>query len=139
MTRVTHTVASKLPTKRRGGSSNEKQTVAQLTSLAYEHGINSADLDVLLAEVITAGGPGRLDQASLAAIVRNLYPASRVSSEAVLAVVGCLGHGELRPSLVIQAMLLRWLILVHHVLESRDVLARAYGVLFNLLDTAAIR
>lgn len=59
--------------------------------------------------------------------------------DAVLRVVGCLGVGALKPSLNVQAALLRWLVMVYHVVEGRGVLARAYPVLFNLLDVAAIR
>lgn len=60
-------------------------------------------------------------------------------ADAVLAVVGCLGVGELKPTLNVQAALLRWLVMVYHVVDSPGVLARAYPVLFNLLDVAAIR
>lgn len=60
-------------------------------------------------------------------------------SSAVLAVVGCLGVGELKPTLNVQAALLRWLVMVYHVIDGPGVLARAYPVLFNLLDVAAIR
>jgi centromere protein I len=80
-----------------------------------------------------------LDQASVAAIVRNLFPAAKVPGDAILDVIGCLGLGELKPSLTIQSHLLRWLVMVYHVLEEPDTLSRAYAVLFNLLDTAAIR
>lgn len=72
-------------------------------------------------------------------LVRGLYPASRVTPSQALRVVGALGHGRLKPSLAMQALLLRWLVMVYHVLEEPAVLARAYPVLFNLLDTAAIR
>ncbi|KAI8291069.1 hypothetical protein K4K60_003096 [Colletotrichum sp. SAR11_57] len=53
--------------------------------------------------------------------------------------VGCLGHGELKPSLNLQSNLLKWLIMAYHVIENSAVLSQAYAVLFNLLDTAAIR
>lgn len=83
--------------------------------------------------------PGHLDQASLGAIVRNLYPAAAVPAEVVLGVVGCLGVGELKPTLNIQSALLRWLVMVYHAIETPGILGRAYPVLFNLLDVAAIR
>lgn len=71
--------------------------------------------------------------------MRSLYPAGPVSDDVVLTVVGSLGHGQLKPSLPIQSLLLRWLVMVYHILDSRAVLSRSYAVLFNLLDTAAIR
>jgi centromere protein I len=83
--------------------------------------------------------PSHLDQGSLNILLRNLYPATPVDGEIVIKIIACLGHGALKPSLAIQAALLRWLIMVHHIIEKQDVLPRAYSVLFNLLDTAAIR
>ncbi|UKZ57804.1 hypothetical protein TrVGV298_011665 [Trichoderma virens] len=127
-------VASKTPAKSRGTSI--KPTVASLTSLAYENGLLPNALDELVGLLVT---PSHLDQASLAAIARNLYPVARVSRHVAIRVIGALGHGNLKPSLNVQVALLKWLIMVHHVLETPAVLAQAYGVLFNLLDTAAIR
>ncbi|KAJ2987732.1 hypothetical protein NUW58_g4341 [Xylaria curta] len=126
--------ASKLPAKQRATS--VKPTVGQLTSLAYERGLLPADLNELI-DLVTA--PNFLDQASLAAIVKNLYPASFVSGDIIIKVIGCLGHGKLKPSLTIQAALLKWLIMIQSVAENRDYFIRAYPVLFNLLDTAALR
>lgn len=126
--------ASKLPAKSRGA--NIKPTVASLASLAYENGLLPTALDQLVSLLVT---PSHLDQASLNAIARNLYPVARVSRDVVVRIIGALGHGTLKPSLTIQVALLKWLIMIHHVLETPVVLAQAYGVLFNLLDTAAIR
>ncbi len=72
-------------------------------------------------------------------LLRGLYPVTRVPGACVLRVVGALGHGRLKPSMAMQALLLRWLVMVYHVLEAPGVLSQAYPVLFNLLDTAAIR
>ncbi|KAI1129420.1 Mis6-domain-containing protein [Nemania abortiva] len=126
--------ASKLPAKQRG--TNIKPTVDELGSLAYDQGLLPADLSELI-DLVTA--PSFLDQASLAAIVRNLYPATSVSGDLIIKVIGCLGHGKLKPSLTIQAALLKWLIMVQHVVENQNHLFQTYPVLFNLLDTAALR
>lgn len=129
-----NTVASKKPPKSR--QTNVKPTVANLASVAYDKGLLPDALDELIDVVTT---PNYLDQASLATIVRNLYPATRVSRDVVLRVLSCFGHGKLKASLNIQAALLRWLVLVYHALETPAVLSQAYTVLFNLLDTVAIR
>ncbi|GKU01728.1 unnamed protein product [Fusarium langsethiae] len=126
--------ASKVPAKTRATSI--KPTIANLTSLSYEWGLLPETLDSLVNLVTT---PNYLDQASQAVIVRNLYPAEAVSRDSVLRVVSCLGHGTLKPSLTLQAALIKWLITVHHTLESPQVLSQAYPVLFNLLDTTATR
>ncbi|KAH7318624.1 Mis6-domain-containing protein [Stachybotrys elegans] len=126
--------ASKLPPKSR--SVDIKPVVANLTSLVYDNGLLPDDLAQLVHLVAT---PSHLDQASLSAIVRNLYPADRISAEVITRIVGAFGHGKLKPSLNIQAALLKWLVMVYHALETPIILSQAYSVLFNLLDTAAIR
>ena len=80
-----------------------------------------------------------LDQASLASLARNLYPLAKVDDETVLKIVSCLGHGQLKPTLPLQGLLLRWLVMVYHLLQNPSILSQVYGVLFNLLDTAAVR
>ncbi|WZH45059.1 Mis6-domain-containing protein [Fusarium acuminatum] len=126
--------SSKVPAKTRATSI--KPTITNLTSLCYEWGLLPETLDHLIDLVTT---PNHLDQASQAAIIGNLYPAAPVSRESTLRVISCLGHGALKPSLTLQAALLKWLITVHHTLESPQVLSQVYPVLFNLLDTAATR
>ncbi|EXF81045.1 hypothetical protein CFIO01_10529 [Colletotrichum fioriniae PJ7] len=126
--------ASKLPTKRRATSI--KPTVEKVASYAFENGLLPEPLSELI-DLLTR--PNLLDQASLNTILKNLYPATRLSSDVVLRVVGCLGHGELKPSLVLQSNILKWLIMAYHVIEKPGILSQAYAVLFNLLDTAAIR
>ncbi|KAI1331956.1 Mis6-domain-containing protein [Xylariaceae sp. FL0255] len=126
--------ASKLSTKQRGTSI--KPTVEKLSSLAYDQGLLPTDLNELIDLVTT---PSSLDQASLASIVRNLYPAASVSREIIVKVVGCLGHGKLKPSLAIQSALLKWLIMIQHVVENRNALSQTYPILFNLLDTSVLR
>ncbi|KAJ0160283.1 Centromere protein I [Colletotrichum tanaceti] len=126
--------ASGLPAKRRATSI--KPTVEKIATSAYDSGLLPGPLSELI-DLLTR--PNHLDQASLNALVKNLYPATRLSGDAVLRVVGCLGHGELKPSLVLQSNILKWLIMVYHVIEKPAILSQAYAVLFNLLDTAAIR
>ncbi|KAH6689011.1 Mis6 domain-containing protein [Plectosphaerella plurivora] len=128
------TEASKLPAKKRGTSI--KPTVERLTSAIYEHGLESEQLGKLLDLICT---PSYLDQASLNALINNLYPATSIRSDDILKMVGCLGQGELKPSYSIQAGLLRWLVMVYHVIQEPVILSHAYAVLFNLLETAAIR
>lgn len=126
--------ASKLPAKAR--STNIKLTVANLTSTAYNRGLLPDALNELIDLATT---PSHLDQASLNAIVRNLYPATRISKNVVIRVVASLGHGRLKPNLNLQVALVRWLILVYHFLEAPAVLSQTYQILFSLLDTAALR
>ena len=126
--------ASKIPAKRR--KTSIRSTVERTTAILYDRGALPDELSRLV-DLLTIRS--HLDQASLAAIVRNLYPSAKVSNDVVFRIVGALGHGQLKPSLPLQALFLRWLVMVYHCLENQTVLSQAYGVLFNLLDTAAIR
>ncbi|KAK8017449.1 hypothetical protein PG993_013775 [Apiospora rasikravindrae] len=126
---------AKLKAKSRGTSI--KPAVETLGSACYENGVLPDDLKELIDLVTTSAG-NYLDQASLNSIIRNLYPATKVASEIVIKVVACLGHGVLKPSLAIQAALLRWIIMINHVVDG-NALSQSYPVLFNLLDTAALR
>jgi centromere protein I len=80
-----------------------------------------------------------LEQGSLAALIRNLYPASKVPDAIVIKVVGSLGHGRVKVSLTSQGLLLKWLVMVYDVLQNQSLLSQLYSVIFNLLDTTAIR
>ncbi|KAK4152641.1 centromere protein I [Chaetomidium leptoderma] len=126
--------ASNVPAKRR--KTGIKPTVERTTELLYGRGGLPDEL-ARLVDLLTTRN--HLDQASLGAIVRNLYPSAKVSDELVLRFVGALGHGQLKPSLPLQALFLRWLVMVYHLLQNPAILSQAYAVLFNLLDTAAIR
>ncbi|KAI0897907.1 Mis6-domain-containing protein [Annulohypoxylon nitens] len=126
--------ASKLTAKQRG--SNVKPTVEKLASLSYEQGLLPEDLSQLI-ELLTT--PNFLDQASLGNVLRNLYPAAAVNADFVVKVIGSLGHGKLKPSLAIQGALVKWLIMIYHIIDHQAILSQAYSVLFNLLDTATIR
>jgi centromere protein I len=126
--------ASKLPAKQR--KTGIKSTIERAAAILYERGAFPHEL-IRLVDLLTIRN--HLDQASLAVLVRNLYPSAKVGDDTVLRFVGALGHGHLKPSLPLQALFLRWLVMVYHLLENPAVLSQAYAVLFNLLDTAAIR
>lgn len=106
------------------------------TGLLYDRGALPDELSRIIDLVTTRN---HLDQATLGALTRNLYPVRKVGVDATLRVVGALGHGQLKPSLVLQGLLLRWLVMAYHMLEDATILSRTYGVFFNLLDTAVIR
>jgi centromere protein I len=120
-----------------------KQRVAKISILvdnvclrAHEDGLPNASLSRLV-DLITL--PNELDQASLGSLVRNIYPASKVPDAIVTRVVGSLGHGQTKCSYTVQTMLLKWLVMVYDVLENTSIFSQLYGILFNLLDTVAIR
>ena len=107
-----------------------------ITRFAFEHGLANDALETLV-DILSQ--PNELDQASIVALVRNLYPASKLRSSAIIKVVGCLGHGKRKAAAPTQVALVKWIIMVYDVLESRGIVSQFYGVFFNLLDTLSIR
>lgn len=128
------TIVAKIPARQR--TDHVGALIDRICSLASEEGFVN---ESLLTVVDTITQPQELDQASVSKLVRVLYPAQRVPDAVIIRVVNCLGHSQSKPSLTSQAALLRWLVLVHDVLQDPTVLSKLYAVLFNLLDTFAIR
>ena len=110
--------------------------MAIICQIAFDHGLSGHSLDIII-DIITQ--PNELDQTTVMSIIKDLYPSTKVSEDVVLKVVGCLGQGQSKPPPSTQAGLLKWLIMVHDVLESQHMLLNLYGVLFNLLDMISLR
>ena len=127
-------VAAKLPAKSR--NSQIQPLIHSITSFAYNHGLGTAPLSVLL-EIVRS--PSHLDQTSITTVLKGLYPAGQVSSSLVYNIIASLGVGGSKPSPATQSLLLRWIILVYEVLEERTILTKLYSTLFNLLDVMSIR
>jgi centromere protein I len=72
-------------------------------------------------------------------LIKNLYPSQKVPGDVVITIVGALGQGKGKPSPGTQDSLVKWLITVHGIMESPNVLSRLYGVLFGMLDMISIR
>ncbi|KAH8600869.1 Mis6 domain-containing protein [Bisporella sp. PMI_857] len=111
-------------------------TLEQVCANAYQNGLQHAYLERLI-NIITL--PNTLNQGEIGNLIKNLYPTSKIADAVVIKVVASLGHGREKPSYSTQAALLKWLIMVYDALENNLVLSRLYGVLFNLLDTVAIK
>ncbi|PMD65163.1 Mis6-domain-containing protein [Hyaloscypha bicolor E] len=126
--------AAKTPAKLR--VSKISHLVDKVGHKAYEEGLTNASLSRLV-DIVTL--PNELDQASLGGLVRNLYPASKVPDAIVIKIAGGLGHGRSKPSYSVQGALLKWLVMVYDVLENKRILSQLYSILFNHLDTVAIR
>ena len=126
--------AAHIPAKQRAVKISN--LVERVCFKAYEDGLLNASLNKLV-DIITL--PNELDQASVGSLIRNLYPASKVPDTIVIKVVGNLGHGRSKPSYTTQAAFLKWLVMVYDVLETPKVLSQLYAILFNLLDTIAVR
>lgn len=110
--------------------------VDEISEHAYQHGLHSDELGRLLKLFSVKS---ELDQTSVTTLMKNLYPAERVRSNALVTAVGSLGNGQRKPSPSTQAALVRWLIAIIEVLEEPGFLSSLYGIIFNLLDMGTIR
>lgn len=110
--------------------------VAVVCRHAFEDGLDASSLRAVV-QLVTQ--KNELDQTSLTALVKNLYPAQRLDGEVVIAVVGALGQGKGKPSPATQNGLVKWLAIVHEILVDPKILSRLYGVLFGMLDMISIR
>ena len=72
-------------------------------------------------------------------LVKNLYPAQRVSSDIVVTIVAALGQSKGKPSAATQDLLVKWLTSVHQITQDANILSRLYSVLFGMLDMMTIR
>lgn len=103
---------------------------------AQQHGLINATLGRVL-EVLTSANA--LDQTTQKALIKVLYPADHIPSHLICTVVNGLGHGSRKASVSNQQLLLKWLIMVHDVLEDPSILSNLYSVFFNLLDMNSLR
>ncbi|KAF3036684.1 hypothetical protein E8E12_004618 [Didymella heteroderae] len=97
------------------------------------------DEDALETVVHIAARKTELDQSSVTTLIKNLYPAQRVTGDVVVTIVAALGQGKGKPSPGTQDSLVKWLALVHEIIEDANILSRLYGVLFGMLDMISIR
>ncbi|KZF21343.1 Mis6 domain protein [Xylona heveae TC161] len=125
--------ASRNPKNRR---TDTVPLVDAFTNGAFEYGVPA---ELLERAVNVVSQANQLDQASIARIIKSLYPMENIPAHIIIKVVGCLGQGRNKPSLPTQALLLRWLILVYETLDQPSVLSRLYGVLFGFLDMLSLR
>ncbi|PLB49420.1 Mis6 domain protein [Aspergillus steynii IBT 23096] len=123
-----------VPSKQRYTDAGELGKI--IASHAYESGIPSGTLERLI-KTLTARS--QLDQGTITTLIKNLYPSERVPSKIVTQVVCCLGPSKTKPAPATQALLLRWLILVHDFLDEKAHLSKLYAVLFNYLDMISLR
>lgn len=127
-------IVANVPPKQR--YTDAGQLAKTIASDAYESGIPQVALGRLLKVLTTKNN---LDQSTLTALVKNLYPQERVASKHVTQVVCCLGPSKSKPSPATQALLVRWLILAYDILEDRTHPGKLYAVLFNHLDMISLR
>lgn len=113
-----------------------KTHLETIQSHAQQHGLRTSTLKRLLEVLTTANA---LDLTIQKALIKVLYPAEQIPSHLICIVVNGLGYGGRKASVSSQQLLLKWMILVHDILEEPSILSSLYSVLFNLLDMTSLR
>ena len=126
--------ASETETKKKYLVLNDHLEIIQ--SHAQQHGLTTATLERLLRVLTSANA---LDQTTQKALIKLLYPAGKIPSHLICMIVNGLGYGDRKASVSNQQLLLKWVIMVHHVLEDPSPLLSLYSVLFGLLDMTSLR
>lgn len=126
--------------KRKGSNKHvilQAKTIVQtICRFADQRGVQTLALDELLK---TVSRPNALDRGSCLKIVKSLYPATKVSSDQICVVVSSMGQGSQKASLSLQESLLKWIIMIHELLEEPSILSGLYSVFFNMLDMLSLR
>lgn len=108
----------------------------EIAEHAYTSGLGDDELQRIL-NIITV--KSYLDQTSATTLIKNLYPISKVLSQAISAVIGAFGMSKSKPSAATQTLLVKWLASITDVLADPTILSSFYGVLFDLLDMITLR
>ncbi|VDB86202.1 BgtA-21251 [Blumeria graminis f. sp. tritici] len=132
-TELLEQLSLKPPSQRKIKISNLVEHVCLIFSA---EGLSNTVLSRII-DIITL--PNELDQASRCKLILNLYPTDKVPSNIIFNVVSSLGHGQSKPLFTTQSALLKWLAFIYDIIEDHKAFSKVYSVLFNLLDTVAIR
>lgn len=79
---------------------NVNAAVGELSNYASMRGLSHESLDELI-DILTT--PSKLDQITITAILKHLYPRGTVAETIVVKIVGCFGQGKYKPALSTQA------------------------------------
>jgi centromere protein I len=123
-------------TPKRSRTTNITPFVEEIAEYGYQYGFGGLELGRIVDVVHVRN---ELDQTSLTTVIRNLYPAERISQSVLLKVINALGQGQKKPNPATQTGLVKWMAAIHEFLAEPDILLQLYGVLFNLLDITTLR
>lgn len=113
-----------------------QDSIDNICGYAYQSGLSTLTLTTALEIALRSRS---LSQSSRTLLINSLYPAGEVPSRLICTAVASLGPGKQKLSVSLQQSLLKWIILVHEVLEDPSVLSSLYSVFFNMLDVTSLR
>ncbi|KAF8930074.1 hypothetical protein BGZ47_000749 [Haplosporangium gracile] len=116
----------------KGGKPVVLRSITSLDPVVRHFGIAPEQLTQILGIVLSS----KLDDTTSRKMVKLLLPRQSVPEMCAVNILGALGKNL---SFAIQATLLKWIILVYDILDSRTKLQQLYGVAFHYLPYETLR
>ncbi|KAG0287595.1 hypothetical protein BGZ96_008489 [Linnemannia gamsii] len=116
----------------KGGKPTVVRSVTSLDPVVRHFGLAPEQLTRLLDVILSA----KLDDTTARKFIKLLLPRQSVPEMCAIQILGVLGK---KLSFAIQATLLRWVILVYDIFDSRTKLQQLYGVAFHYLPYETLR
>ncbi|GJJ70668.1 centromere protein I [Entomortierella parvispora] len=116
----------------RGGKPAVIRALALLEPLIRHFGLSPDQLTEMLDIILK----GKLDDTTARKMIKLLLPRQHVPEMCAVKVLGSLGR---QLSYASQAALIRWVILVYDILDSRTKLQQLYGAVFHYLTFETLR
>ncbi|CAG8462026.1 4858_t:CDS:10 [Funneliformis mosseae] len=110
-----------------------KNQILELDELVLNSGLEVAQIAEVLNVILT----GKLDDIDTKRLIKVLLPRTKISNFLVIKVLGSLGNKILKYN--IQALLLRWIIIVYNVIEDHSELLKFYGVIIHYMEYDTLR
>ncbi|CAM0139970.1 hypothetical protein VKS41_007623 [Umbelopsis sp. WA50703] len=118
--------------------SNRKLVDADLekiTPLLTEFGATEYHIDLILDILLKE--QHKLTDVASRKLIKLMLPRGTVSAHHVMKIVASLSGRKVREK--VQAMLLKWVVTVYDLIDSKDKIANMYGILFHFLDSELLR
>ncbi|PKC08095.1 Mis6-domain-containing protein [Rhizophagus irregularis] len=112
---------------------NVKNQIVELVKLVSENGLEVAQLAAVLNILFV----GKLECVDIKRLVKILLPRANVPNFLIIKVLSNLGNKGLNYN--VQALLLRWIIIVYNVIEDHSQLIKFYGVIFHYMEYDTLR
>ncbi|KAG0355950.1 hypothetical protein BGZ54_000905 [Gamsiella multidivaricata] len=116
----------------RGGKETLRRALFALDPVVRHFGLSSDSLIQMLDIILLA----KIDDATTRKMIKLLLPRQHVPEMCAIKILGRLGKDL---SISIQAALLRWVVIVYDIFDSRTKLHQLYGVIFHYLHYETLR
>ncbi|KAI8577817.1 hypothetical protein K450DRAFT_250142 [Umbelopsis ramanniana AG] len=107
----------------------------KITPLLMEFGATEYHIDLILD--ILLKDQHKLTDTAARKLIKLMLPRGKVSANHALKIIASLSGRRLSER--IQATLLKWIVTIYDLIDSKDKVAKSYGILFHFLDSELLR